>query len=265
MRDNNHINSVARTLKILEGFGETSGPLTLTEVANLTNLSKSTTQRFLDTLLSLGYLNREKDKRYTLSTRIVSLAFHFLNTSNLASLAKPYLDELSSELKMSTHLAVLDHCDILILYRRQVRNFFKFDIHAGSKLPAYGSALGRVLFAALDDEDLEKRVATIKIEKMTPKTISSKKALLKRIETTRKIGFAISDQEQSMDLSSIAVPLIDDQKRITAAINISLEVMKRNDALVETAKTKLIETGRALSRLLGYDGAYPRIYYSQKT
>ena len=132
MRDSNHINSVARTLKILEVFGESSRPLTLTEVGNLTGLAKSTAQRFLDTLLFLGYLNREKDKRYTLSPRIISLAFHFLNTSNLGSLAKPYLDELSSELSMSTHLAVLDSCDIIILYRRQVRNFFNFGIYAGS-------------------------------------------------------------------------------------------------------------------------------------
>ncbi|MFC1886310.1 helix-turn-helix domain-containing protein, partial [Thermodesulfobacteriota bacterium] len=50
MRDNNHINSVGRTLKILEVFGESSRSLTLTEVATLTNLAKSTTQRFLDTL-----------------------------------------------------------------------------------------------------------------------------------------------------------------------------------------------------------------------
>ena len=88
MRDSNHITSVARTFRVLEVFGESPRPLTLTEVANLTSLAKSTTQRFLDTLLTLGYLNREKDKRYTLSTRIISLAFHYLNTSDLVSLAK---------------------------------------------------------------------------------------------------------------------------------------------------------------------------------
>ncbi len=262
MRDRGHINSVGRTLKILEVFGESSRPLTLTEVATLTGLAKSTTQRFLDTLLYLGYLNREKDKRYTLSPRIISLAVHFLNTSDLASLAKPYLDELSSELNMSTHLAVLDNCDIIILYRRQVRNFFKFDIYAGSKLPAYSSALGRVLLAGLDDAEVTKRIDAITIEKMTPKTVTSKVALLERIAATRKNGFAVSDQEQSMDLSSIAVPLINDQKKIIAAINISLEVMKKNKDLEETARTKLIQTGKTLSRLLGYDGPYPKIHYA---
>jgi len=260
MRDNNHINSVARSLKILEIFGESSRSLTLTEVSNQTNLAKSTAQRFLDTLLALGYLNREEDKRYTLSTKIISLAFHYLNTSDLASLSKPYLDELSSKLNMSTHLAVLDNCEIIILYRRQVRNFFNFAIHAGSKMPAYSSALGRVLLAGLDDKELNHRLSTIKIEKMTPRTITSKAELLKRIEETRKNGYAVSDREQSMDLSSIAVPLVNDQKQMKAAINISLEVMKKNKGMEQRARTKLIEAGKSISRLLGYNGPYPQVY-----
>jgi IclR family pca regulon transcriptional regulator len=260
MRDNNHINSVARSLKILEIFGESSRPLTLTEVANLTNLAKSTAQRFLETLLSLGYLNREQDKRYTLSTKIISLAFHYLNTSDLASLAKPYLDELSSQLRMSTHLAVLDDCDIIILYRRQVRNFFNFAIHAGSKMPAYSSALGRILLAGLDDVELNNRLDSMRTPMMTPKTITSKTGLLERIEEIRKSGFTISEQEQSMDLSSMAVPLVNDQQKIVAAINVSLEVMRVNDQMVETAKKKLIETGKSISRLLGYKGPYPQAY-----
>ena len=260
MRDNNHITSVARTFRVLEVFGESPRPLTLTEVANLTSLAKSTTQRFLDTLLTLGYLNREKDKRYTLSTRIISLAFHYLNTSDLASLAKPYLDELSSALNMSTHLAILDNCDIIILYRRQVRNFFNFAIHAGSKMPAYSSALGRVLLAGLDDDDLKDRLDLICMEKMTPKTITSKTELFDRIKETRRRGYTLSDQEQSMDLSSMAVPLINDQQKITAAINVSIEFMKKNDTTVATAKTKLIQTGQSISRLLGYNGPYPLVY-----
>ena len=60
MRDNNHFNSVERALHILETFGESSRPLTLTEVANRANLTKTTTQRFINTLSSLDYLNREE-------------------------------------------------------------------------------------------------------------------------------------------------------------------------------------------------------------
>ena len=111
MRNKNHIKSVERALEILEIFGESSRPITLTEVANLAKLTKTTTQRFINTLFSLGYLNREENKRYFLGTKILSLGFQFLNNSNLITMTKPYLDEFSSEVEMTFNLGVLDNCD----------------------------------------------------------------------------------------------------------------------------------------------------------
>ena len=262
MRDNNHINSVERALKILEILGESPRPLTLTEVANQAELTKTTTQRFMNTLSSLGYLNREENKRYFLGTKTLSLGFQFLNTSNLITMAKPYLDELSSQVEMTVNLGVLDNCDVLILHRKEVRKFFNFDIHSGSKLFAYGSALGSVLMAGLSDEEIDRRLDTMNIQQITPKTITSKKGIMEQIFKVRETGYAISDQEQTMDLCSLAAPLINKEKKTVAAINISLDPMKRNNPnIFESAKTKLFQKGELISRLLGYDGSYPKIFY----
>jgi IclR family pca regulon transcriptional regulator len=262
MRDNNHINSVERALKILKIFGESPRPLTLTEVSNLAKLTKTTTQRFINTLSSLGYLNREENKRYFLGTKILSLGFQFLNSSNLITMAKPYLDELSSESEATVNLGVLDNCDVLILHRKEVRKFLNFDIHPGSKLLAYGSALGRVLLAGLSDKDIDSRLNAMEIQKITPKTIVSKKGIMEQIVKVRETGYAVSDQEQTMDLCSIAVPLINEQKKTVAAINISLDPMKRNNpGIFANAKTKLFQKGELISRLLRYDGSYPKIFY----
>jgi IclR family pca regulon transcriptional regulator len=261
MRDNNHVNSVERGLKILEIFGESPLPLTLTEVANQAGLTKTTTQRFINTLTSLGYLNREENKRYSLGTKVLSLGFQYLNSSNLTTLAKPYLDELSAEVEMTVNLGVLDNCDVLILHRREVKKFLRFDIHPGSKLLGYGSALGRVLLAGLDDRDIDNRLNVMNIEQFTPMTITSKTAIKAEIAKTRQMGYSMSDQEQTMDLCSIAVPLLDEKKETMAAINISLDAMRRSDpAVVENAKTKLFERGEMISQRLGYGGPYPKIY-----
>jgi len=213
MCNKNHIKSVERALEILEIFGESSRPITLTEVANLAKLTKTTTQRFINTLFSLGYLNREENKRYFLGTKILSLGFQFLNSSNLITMTKPYLDEFSSEVEMTFNLGVLDNCDVLILHRKEVRKFLKFDVHPGSKLLAYGSALGRVLLAGLSDGDINSRLNAMEVEKITPKTVVSKEAIMEQIVKTGETGYAISDQEQTMDLCSIAVPLTNEQKK----------------------------------------------------
>lgn len=260
MRDNNYIKSLERGLRILEIFGELSRPLTLTEVANLSKLNKTATQRFLHTLSSLGYLNRDENKRYSLGVKILSLGFHFLNSSNLRTMAKPYVDELSSELDKTVNLSVLDNLYMLFLYRKEVRRFLKYDLQAGSKLPAYCTASGKILLAGLTDEELRTRIGEMEFHQITPKTITSKEILWEEIMKARKRGYSICDRELSMDLYSIAVPLINGQKKIVAAINVSLEAKDKDSLNKEKIITKLIKKGELISHILGYQGPYPHFF-----
>jgi IclR family pca regulon transcriptional regulator len=258
MRNSNFVKSLERGLRILEIFGESSGPLTLTEIANLSKLNKTATQRFLHTLHSLGYLNCNGSKRYSLDVKILSLGFNFFNSSNLRMLVKPYVDELSSELDKTVNLAVLDDHDILFLYRKEVRRFLNYDLQAGSKLPPHCTASGKILLAGLTDGELKKRIAEMELHQITSKTITSKKNLWKEIMKTRKRGYSICDRELSMDLYSIGVPLINDQRKIIAAMNVSSEVKNKDRQTQKKIIVKLTETGELISRILGYKGPYPK-------
>ncbi len=258
MRNSNFIKSLERGLRILEIFGESSGPLTLTEVANLSKLNKTATQRFLQTLHSLGYLNCNGSKRYSLDVKILSLGFNFFNSSNLRMLVKPYVDELSSELDKTVNLAVLDGHDVLFLYRKEVRRFLNYDLQAGSKLPPHCTASGKILLAGLTDGELKKRIAEMELHQITSRTLTSKKNLWKEIMKTRERGYSICDRELSMDLYSIAVPLINDQRKTIAAINVSSEVKDKDRQTQKKIIMKLTQTGKLISHILGYKGPYPK-------
>lgn len=257
MRDKYSIQSLGRGLNILELVAGSSQPVTLTGIANQAQLTKTTAQRFLNTLCSLGYLHRENNKSYILSTRVLSLAYSFLNTSSLVKMAKPYLDELSSELDKTVNLAVLEDFYTVCLYRREVRRFMKFDIGPGSKLPCYAASLGKVLLAGLSNGELNKRIKKIKFFSITPKTISSKKNLRQEIIETRKRGYGICDQELSLDMYSIAVPLLNNWGEVVAAINISMEFSFKDNPNLKIAIKCLMEKGKMISSRLGYYGPYP--------
>lgn len=257
LRNRNSIQSLARGLNILELCAKSSLPVTLTEIANQAQLTKTTSQRFLNTLCSLGYLRRREDKRYVLSARVFSLAYSFLNTSSLVTMAKPFLDELSSELGKTVNLAVLEDVHTLFLYRKEVRKFMKYDLGPGSKLPCYAGSLGKVLLAGLSGEELNKRIDKIEFYTITPKTISSKKKLREEIIKTRKRGYGICDQELSLDMYSIAVPLLDRQGEVVAAINASMEFSFKDSPNLENAIKILMEKGKMISNSLGYNGPYP--------
>jgi IclR family pca regulon transcriptional regulator len=240
--------------------GESSQPLTLTEVANSMELTKTSSQRFLQTLCSLGYLQRDHNKKYTLDMKVLSLGFSFLNGSNLTKLAKPYVEELSSELNKTVNLVVLDNLEIVYLYRKEVRSFLKYDLHAGSRLPAYCTAAGKVLLAGLADEELIKRMGLLDLEPLTPRTITSKDALWDDIIKTRERGYSICDRELSMDLYSLAVSLINAEKEVVAAINVTMDAREEEIRTRKRVLRKLIHKGSRISELLGYRGNYPEFW-----
>lgn len=258
IRDRNSIQSLARGLNILELCAKSSRPLTLTEIANQAQLTKTTAQRFLNTLCFLGYLRREENKSYVLAARVLSLAYSFLNMSSLITMAKPYLDELSAHLGKTANLAVLEDVHTLFLYRKEVRKFMKYDLGPGSKLPCYAGALGKALLAGLGDKELKARMNKIEFFPITPKTISSKQELRKEILSTRKRGYSICDQELSLDMYSIGAPLLDKQGQVVAAINISMEFSFKDSPNIEASINLLLEKGKMISNSLGYNGPYPQ-------
>jgi len=258
MRDKNHIQSLERGLRIIELVGDSSTPPTLTEIAGRMGLTKTTTQRFLQTLCALGYLSRTDSKRFVCGYRVLSLGFKYLDSSNLLQVAKPFIDSFSILVQGTVNLAVRQHSDVVFIYRKEFKRFLKFDLHPGSKLPSHCTASGKVLLSNLEDDKLADLLEHMQLERATPRTLVSKQALWADLMETRARGYSICDRELSMDLISMAVLLFERDGNAVAAMNISLDEKDCDSTHLRRVAVKLVETGRAVSRALGYTGEYPR-------
>ena len=255
------IKSLERGLSILEIIGKSPHPLTITEISQQNNLNKATALRFVRALCSLGYATQENGKRYSLGAKTLSFGFSFLNRSNLIMAVKPYLDELSSKLQKSVNLAVLDEDHIVFLYRKEIKRFLKYDMYPGLRIPAHCLSSGKVLLAALNDEKVQTIINGMDLVPVTAKTITSKELLFKEIVATRKRGYGISDQELSMDLYSLAVPLFNHQGTPAAAFNISMDARDKNKAMIRRVVLPMMfECGKTVSEILGFKGHYPEFH-----
>ncbi len=260
MRDKNFIGSLAKGITVLELLGSAPEPMTLTDVAREMDTNKTSAQRFINTLLKLGYIIRVEHKRYCLGNKVLRLAQQFLDRDSLATVATPILANLSKEMDRSVSLSVLDGSDALMVFRKERARFHPFAIHAGSKVSSHCTTVGKILLAALPDDELKTLIEEMELVPITPKTIVNKAKLLKAILQIRKQGFAIGDQEFSLDLYSVGVPILDRSGSVVAAASISLNMHdKQKTKTVKQAKDKLIEAGLHISRGLGYEGDYPSI------
>ncbi|MEW6265434.1 MAG: IclR family transcriptional regulator [Thermodesulfobacteriota bacterium] len=259
-RTRNHfIQSLDRGLRILLAFSPSRTKLTLTDLAQATGMNKPAVQRLTDTLMALDFLRRTRHKEFYLGPKLLNLGYICQQSYEFREVARESIRRFSDRTGHTVNLAVLDGTEVVVLYRRQVGTFYKFDVHAGSNLPSYCTALGKVLLAALPDEELQTRLSTMTLTSLTPKTITDADVLWQELMVTRQRGYSICDRESSVVLYSIGAPILDHRSLVLASFNISLFAETTDQASREDFTQQLLEEGRQLSAILGYVGPYPII------
>ena len=252
------IQSLARGLKVLQAFSADKPRLGLQQLAKITGYNKTAVQRLTDTLMSLGFLGRNEYKEFYLEPKVLSLGFAYLNGSELRQLAETHLKEFGERVNCTVNLAVLDGTQVVILYRHEVQTFFNFALVAGSKLPAYCTAMGKVLLAGLELDELVRRVERMELLPLTSYTITDQDRFLEEIKLTRERGYAVCDREGTLALSSLAVPLMDRNGHTAATVNLSLDAEEVRGKDMDPLIKALLDEGERLSRLMGFDGVYRR-------
>src|SRR3546814_6356093 len=97
----------------------------------------------------------------------------------------------------------------LVLYvaNFSARRFVRMTAGVGSRFSAYAVSMGRILPAALPDEQLEQYLATAEFAPLKPWTVTNPKALRKLITKVRRDGYIIVRDELEEGLAPVAVPV----------------------------------------------------------
>ncbi|MFF5959839.1 IclR family transcriptional regulator domain-containing protein [Streptomyces luteogriseus] len=239
------IESLARGLTVLTAFGEGRPELTLTEVSQATGLARATARRALITYEHLG-LVATAGRTFMLTPRVLSLGYPPLSRTSLPEIAQPHLADLTSRIHESTSLAVLSDSGEEIQYTARVATarVMSVNITVGTRLPAYATALGRVLLADASGDALPESPRAF-----TSHTITDRRTLTEALTSVRAQGYALVDEELEEGLRSIAVPVRDRSGQVVAALNTAMHASRRtprecvNDLVPElTATAARIQT-----------------------
>ncbi len=151
LREPRYSQSLERGLAILGCFKPERSVLGIADIADGLEMSRSTTHRYVITLVALGYLEQGASRKYRLGLRVTDLGMSALNSTGLREHAHPYLEELRQRTSYATSLGVLEGTDVL--YVDRVRSFRRgqskicLGLGPGSKLPAHCTAMGKLLLA----------------------------------------------------------------------------------------------------------------------
>jgi len=226
-RSRDFVQSLERGLAIIRVFSAERSSLTVSEIAQISGLTRAAARRFLLTLSELGYVVA-KSNRFELTPRVLELGYSYLSALSFPEIALPHLERLVAQTSEASEGSILDRGDIVYVVRVPGPALMTISVNIGARRPAHATAMGRVLLAHLPPADLDQYLATTALKPLLPRTITQPAALRSELDTVRRTGYALVNQELEEGLVAVAAPVRDRGGRTRAAINLSTHVGRKS-------------------------------------
>jgi len=224
-RSADFVQSLERGLLVIRAFDSEHRELALSDVARISGLTRAAARRFLLTLEKLGYVTFTGG-RFALTPRVLELGYAYLSSLSLPEVAQPHMEALVARVNESSSISVLDDTEVVYVARVPTRRIMSITLSVGTRLPAYATSMGRILLAALPDDELEARLGRIDLVPLSAHTITDPVVLRNVLERVRRQGWAAVDQELEEGLRSLAVPIHDANGTVVAALNVSVHASR---------------------------------------
>jgi IclR family pca regulon transcriptional regulator len=219
IRKTDFVQSLDRGLAVIRAFSNETSSLTLSEIAERTGLTRAAARRFLLTLRELGYVESD-GRKFSLRPRILELGYSYLSSLPVWDIARPYLERLAAQVRETTSASVLDGSDIVFVARVGTNRIMSMTLTVGSRLPAWATAMGRVLLAGLDPDALDGYFRQVSLRPLSERTITDEHRLREIIAEAGRNGWTLVDQEVEEGVRSLAVPIRSPGGRTEAALTV---------------------------------------------
>jgi DNA-binding IclR family transcriptional regulator len=241
-----------RGLKILTEFSPREPVLGAPELSKRLKIPRTTVFRLLQTLESLGFLERaDKDRNYRLGVAVLRLGFEYLSSLELTDLGLPIIEALRNDTGLTSHIVIRDGRDVVFVAKAQSHApiFSSVKVNVGTRLPAYATTHGQVLMGDMTLEDLKKLYPEPELERFTKQTPASIDDLYERIRDDAKRGYAISER----GISVVSAPVRNDTGRIVAVITTTIPRHEIDASLLDSGLIdKVRRAADELSQRLNY-------------
>jgi IclR family pca regulon transcriptional regulator len=220
------IEALARGLEVITAFEPGRPTLSLSEVAAATGLARPTARRILLTLQELGYVRPAgaagaAGSGYALTPRVLDLGVAYVRSMNLWDVARPHMETLSARTDESCSIAQLDGSDIVYVARVAVPKIVSLAVQIGTRFPALQTSLGKVLLAALGPGEIEQVLAEPSRSGITPRWQPDRAEREAELRQVRARGWALTDEQLTRGIRSVAAPLRNGSGQVIAALNVN--------------------------------------------
>lgn len=246
------VQSVERTLTILEVLSDYDNGIGITEISEKVDLHKSTVYRLLFTLINKGYVEQDEEtSKYKITFKLFELGSKKVEKLDLLNCSKPYTKALMESVNEVVHLVIREDAEIIYIDKVEANNTISMSSRIGKRIPMYCTATGKAILAFLPEDEVLKVWNNSKIIKLTENTNTDFILFKKELETIREKGYAIDDEENEMGVRCVGAPIFNINGEIISALSVSGPKLRVTDDKIDFISKEVIKYANMISEELG--------------
>ncbi len=245
--------SLEKGLKILALFNRKTPSLTQSEVAKTLELNMTSTYRYINTLVEMGYLEKDlKTKKIRPSIHSLLMCVNLMQATDNLKMIREVVNNINRENNISIDVAFAVNDTLVRVYHKEAEETLTYSLPEFSQNCLHNTALGKAYLSSLPEHLIAEKIETMSLIAKTSKTIVDKNRLLEEIQTTKERKFAMAEEEYLPGVLAIAAPLYDPITGMgIGAVSFDFSVLQQNAKGIMAKYGEMIkETGRILSELL---------------
>jgi DNA-binding IclR family transcriptional regulator len=239
--------TLMRGLDVIEAVA--GGAITLQQLSDTLDLTRSTAHRLAASLVERGYLRFTPRAGYRLGPKLLELGHLAQEQAAIIQVARPHLENLSEATEDTVHLGVLDGDLALYLDKMPGKRRITISSRVGDRQPLTSTGLGKALMLDHPPAYWEERFAA---EHTNRQPHVDPAVWRERMAEYVEAGRAFDLEENEDQIRCVAAPIRDARGQIVGAISVSSAAQYMSDARLQDLSASVTATAAAISRDLGH-------------
>ena len=199
------VQSLRRAFELLERLADAGGEASLSELAAGSGLPMPTIHRLIRTLVALGYVRQNTNRRYALGARLIRLGEGA--STQFGTWARPLLAELVDEVGETANLAVLERDEVVYVAQVPSKHSMRMFTEVGRRVLPHGTGVGKAILSQLPADEVRALLGRTRMPAYTEHTITDPDEMLRQLAGIAKQGYAVDESEQELGVRCVAAPL----------------------------------------------------------
>jgi IclR family acetate operon transcriptional repressor len=175
----------------------------------------------------------------------------FLRRSSVVERARPVMRALMEETGETSNLGIERNGEVMFLSQVETHESIRAFFPPGTLSPMHASGIGKALLAAMPEDEVNKRLRHLKLERFTDKTILTTAELQADLAQIQRRGWAFDDEEKALGMRCVAAPIRNLHGEPIAGLSISGPVQRLPLDRIEHIGARVRAAAQQLSQDLG--------------